>query len=118
MRIGAVFPQTETGTDLADIACRADAHRTARYQHILIYDEVLGAGTRPERVGAAIPATIPSTRCSSCSDLSPLSRPSLNWSRVCWSFRNAMLVAKQAAEVDLPSRGRPRRSRSGCLERR
>ena len=45
MRIGAVFPQTEIGTDPADVARWATQVEQLGYQHILVYDHVLGAGT-------------------------------------------------------------------------
>jgi probable F420-dependent oxidoreductase len=45
VRIGAVFPQTEIGTDPADVARWATQVEQLGYQHILVYDHVLGAGT-------------------------------------------------------------------------
>ena len=45
MRIGAVFPQTEIGSDPADVRHWATAVEDLGYDHILAYDHVLGAGT-------------------------------------------------------------------------
>jgi hypothetical protein len=49
MRIGAVFPQTEIGTDPADIRYWAQEAEALGCHHILAYDHVLGAAadTRP-----------------------------------------------------------------------
>ena len=53
MRIGAVFPQTEFGADRAAIRDFAQAAEELGYDHILIFDHVIGAGR--------IPKTTPST---------------------------------------------------------
>jgi hypothetical protein len=45
VRVGAVFPQTEIGTDPADVARCATHIEQLGYEHILAYDHVLGAGT-------------------------------------------------------------------------
>ena len=49
MRIGAVFPQTEIGTDPADVARWATQVEQLGYQHILVYDHVLGARNLDQR---------------------------------------------------------------------
>ncbi|MEJ7762832.1 MAG: LLM class F420-dependent oxidoreductase, partial [Thermomicrobiales bacterium] len=43
MRIGAIFPQLEIGTDLAEMRAYLEAVRDAGYDHLAIYDHVLGA---------------------------------------------------------------------------
>ena len=43
MRIGAIFPQLEIGTDLAEMRAYLEAVRDAGYHHLAIYDHVLGA---------------------------------------------------------------------------
>ena len=50
MRIGVVFPQTEIGDDPIAIRDYAQAAEELGYQHLLIYDHVLGASTanRPD----------------------------------------------------------------------
>ena len=45
MRIGAVFPQLEIGGDPVDIAHWATQVEQLGYEYILVYDHVLGAGT-------------------------------------------------------------------------
>ena len=47
MQIGAVFPQTEIGTTRDPGVIRAYAERVEAlgYQHVLVYDHVLGADT-------------------------------------------------------------------------
>ncbi|HEV2457712.1 MAG TPA: hypothetical protein VGS80_05050, partial [Ktedonobacterales bacterium] len=45
MRIGAVFPQTESGIDPAAIRDYAQAVEAMGFTHILAYDHVIGAGT-------------------------------------------------------------------------
>jgi len=45
MRLGVVFPQTEIGTDPAVIRDYAQAAEGHGYQHLLVYDHVLGADT-------------------------------------------------------------------------
>src|SRR5579875_262878 len=43
LRIGAVFPQTELGHDTGAIRTWAQEVERAGYQHVLVYDHVLGA---------------------------------------------------------------------------
>jgi probable F420-dependent oxidoreductase len=54
MKIGVVFPQTESGTDPGFIKEYAHAAENLGYSHILAYDHVLGASTknRPNWSGA------------------------------------------------------------------
>ena len=49
MRIGAVFPQTEIGNDPAVIRDFAQAVEEMAFEHLLVYDHVLGAD--PDRPG-------------------------------------------------------------------
>ncbi len=46
MRVGVVFPQTESGTDPGFIREYTQAAEELGYRHILAYDHVLGAGLR------------------------------------------------------------------------
>jgi probable F420-dependent oxidoreductase len=50
MRVGAVFPQTEIGSDPAVIRSWAQAVEELGYRHLVAWDHVLGAGvdTRPD----------------------------------------------------------------------
>ena len=43
MRIGAIFPQTEIGADPAGVRDFAQAAESLGYQHLLVFDHVLGA---------------------------------------------------------------------------
>ena len=43
MRLGVVFPQTEIGSDPAVIRDYAQAAEGAGYDHLLVFDHVLGA---------------------------------------------------------------------------
>lgn len=111
MRIGAVFPQTEIGNDPAAIRHYAQTVEGMGYKHILVYDHVLGAGaaTRPDWRGPYTSAT-------------PFHEPFVlfgYWAACTESVelvtgviilpqRQTALVAKQAAEVDVLSRGRLR----------
>ena len=49
MKIGAVFPQTEIGTDLIAVRDYVQAAESLGYDHLIAYDHVLGAnaGSRP-----------------------------------------------------------------------
>jgi hypothetical protein len=49
MRIGAVFPQTEIGTDVGALRAYGQRVEELGFEHILAYDHVLGAD--PDRPG-------------------------------------------------------------------
>ena len=49
MRLGAIFPQTEIGADPAAVRDFAQAAEDLGYDHILVFDHVLGAD--PDREG-------------------------------------------------------------------
>ena len=53
MRVGVVFPQTESGTDLGAIRAYLQAVEQLGYVHLVAYDHVLGAdrSTRPDWKG-------------------------------------------------------------------
>ena len=43
MRLGAIFPQTEIGADPAGVRDFAQAAEALGYEHLLVFDHVLGA---------------------------------------------------------------------------
>ena len=111
MRIGAVFPQTEIGDDPAVIRDYAQAVEGMGFAHILVYDHVLGASTA-NRLDWRGPYT---------SD-TPFHEPFVLFGYLAGLTqsvelvtgvlilpqRQTVLVAKQAAEVDVLSGGRMR----------
>ncbi len=111
VKVGAVFPQLEIGTDPADIARYARAVEDMGYDHLVIFDHVLGA--HPERPGGW---TGPYTHESLFHEPFVLygylaaitSRLELATAVIILPQRQTALVAKQAAEVDVLSRGRLR----------
>jgi probable F420-dependent oxidoreductase len=111
MRIGVVFPQTEIGSDPGAVREYAQAAEEMGYSHILAYDHVLGAST----------ATRPGWRGPYTSEsqfheplvlfgyLAGLTRQiELVTGVIILPQRQTVLVAKQAAEVDVLSGGRLR----------
>ena len=45
MKVGVVFPQTEIGSDPGAVREYAQAAESLGYNHLLVYDHVLGADT-------------------------------------------------------------------------
>jgi probable F420-dependent oxidoreductase len=111
MQVGVVFPQLEIGTDPVKIRDWAQAVEGLGYAHVVPYDHVLGAdtSTRPDWRG-------PYTSTSLFHEVLVLlgylaactSRLGLGVAVVILPQRQTVLVAKQAAEVDVLSRGRMR----------
>jgi probable F420-dependent oxidoreductase len=109
MRIGAVFPQTEIGTSAPAIRDYAQAVEAMGYTHILAYDHVVGASTatRPNWTG-------PYTSESLFHEVFVLfgylaaatSAVELVTGVLILPQRQTVLVAKQAAAVDVLSGGR------------
>src|SRR5262249_23765206 len=113
MRIGVVFPQTEIGSDPAVIRDYTQAAEAAGYDHLLVFDHVLGATLeRLDRLGRRPPYTDQSSfhepfvlfgYLRACTQ-----RPELVTGIVILPQRQTALVAKQAAAVDVLTRGRLR----------
>jgi len=111
MQIGVVFPQTEIGSDPGVIREYVQAVEHFGYQHLVVYDHVLGADTteRPDWRG-------PYNRETSFHEpfvlfgyLAGLTRRlELVTGVIILPQRQTALVAKQAAEVDVLSGGRMR----------
>jgi probable F420-dependent oxidoreductase len=111
MKLGAVFPQLEIGTDPETIARYARELERMGYDHLVVYDHVLGAD--PERPGGW---TGPYTFRSQFHEpfvlfgyLAAITTTlELATAVIILPQRQTALVAKQAAEVDVLTGGRLR----------
>src|SRR5712691_11843574 len=113
MKLGVVFPQTEIGSDPVVIRDYAQAAEGAGYDHLLVFDHVLGAKVeRFDKLGRRPPYTDQSPfhevfvlfgYLAACTE-----RLELVTGILILPQRQTALVAKQAAEVDVLTRGRLR----------
>ena len=111
MRIGAIFPQTEIGSDPSAVRDWAQAVEGMGYTHILAYDHVLGAGVahRPSWDGPYTSESLFHEPFVLYGYLAGLTtRVELVTGVIILPQRQTALVAKQAAEVDVLSSGRLR----------
>lgn len=111
MRIGVVFPQTEIGSDPGAVREYAQAAEEMGYSHILAYDHVLGANvaTRPGWRGPYTSETLFHEPFVLFGYLAGLTqRIELVTGVIILPQRQTVLVAKQAAEIDVLSGGRLR----------
>jgi probable F420-dependent oxidoreductase len=109
LRIGAVFPQTEIGADPANIRQYAQAVEEMGFDHILAYDHVLGAdvASRPGWSGPYTSETMFHEVLTLFAYLAAVTeRVELVTGILILPQRQTVLVAKQAAEVDVLSGGR------------
>jgi probable F420-dependent oxidoreductase len=111
MRTGVVFPQTEIGNDPGLIREFAQTAEGLGYAHLLVFDHVLGAGraTRPRweaPYDADDPFHEPFVLFGYLAGLTE--RIELVTGVLVLPQRQTVLVAKQAAEVDVLSGGRMR----------
>ena len=107
MQIGVVFPQTEIGADVAALRAYGQAVEELGFGHILAYDHVLGADPAVHE-GWAGSYDIHSTFHEPLvlfGYLAAITSLELVTGIVIAPQRQTVLVAKQAAEVDLLSRG-------------
>jgi probable F420-dependent oxidoreductase len=108
MRIGVVFPQTEIGADAGAVRAYAQRVEELGFRHVLAYDHVLGADP------AAHPGWQGPYNLSSefhepmvlYGYLAGITTLELVTGIIILPQRQTVLVAKQAAEVDLLSGGR------------
>jgi probable F420-dependent oxidoreductase len=110
MRVGVVFPQTEIGADPGAIRAYVGAVAEAGYDHLLAYDHVVGADPAIHE-GWRGPYDIASTFHEPFvlfGYLAAISTLELVTGIIILPQRQTVLVAKQAAEVDLLSSGRLR----------
>jgi probable F420-dependent oxidoreductase len=108
MRIGVVFPQTEIGADVGAVRAYAQRVEELGFRHVLAYDHVLGAdpAVHPGWQG---PYSLESTFHEPLvlfGFLAGITSLEMVTGIVILPQRQAVLVAKQAAEVDLLTRGR------------
>ena len=109
MKLGVVFPQTEIGSDPADVRRYATEVDAAGFDYLATYDHVLGARARQGLSG-------PYTSAQQFHEVMVMfgymaaitSRIELATEILVLPQRQAALAAKQAAEVDLLSGGRLR----------
>jgi len=111
MKYGAVFPQTEIGEDQGAVREYAQAVEAMGYEYILVYDHVLGADTasRPNWTGPYTSETLFHEPFVLFGYLAGITKTiELVTGIIILPQRQTVLVAKQAAEVDVLSQGRLR----------
>ena len=111
-RLGAVFPQTEIGADVDAIRAYAEGIQSFGFDHVLAYDHVVGADPAVH-AGWDGPYDVHDDASTSrwCCSAIPRGRSprcELVAGVIILPQRQTVLVAKQAAQVDLLSRGRLR----------
>lgn len=109
MRIGVVFPQTEITADAGAVRAYAEAAEALGYAHLLAYDHVVGADRthRPDFRGPYDLHTMFHEPLVLFGFLAGLTqRLEFVTGIVILPQRQTVLVAKQAAEVDVLSQGR------------
>jgi probable F420-dependent oxidoreductase len=108
MRVGVVFPQTEIGADFGVIRDFAMTVQELGFSHILVYDHIVGGD--PDVYGGDMPYDIDSTFHEPFVLLGYLAaivpRLELVTGVVVLPQRQTVLVAKQAAQIDLMTGGR------------
>ena len=110
MRIGVVFPQTEIGGDVGAVRAYATRVEELGFTHLLAYDHVVGADPAVHE-GWAGPYDVRSTFHEPLvlfGFLAAIGSLELVTGILILPQRQTVLVAKQAAEVDLLSGGRLR----------
>jgi probable F420-dependent oxidoreductase len=108
MRIGVVFPQTEIGPDAGAVRAYALRAEELGFRHVLAYDHVVGADPAVHR-GWQGPYDVATTFHEPLvlfGYLAGITSLELVTGIIILPQRQTVLVAKQAAEVDLLSGGR------------
>lgn len=107
MRIGAVFPQLESGTDIGAIREYLQAVEQLGYVHLAAYDHVVGADTRarPDWKGPYDARSTFHEPFVLFGFAAAVTRLELAPSVIILPQRQTVLVAKQAAEVDILTGG-------------
>jgi len=108
MRVGVVFPQTELGGDVGAVRAYGEAVGPLGYRHVLAYDHVVGADPAVH-TGWRGPYDIATTFHEPFvmfGYLAAVTDVELVTGIIILPQRQTVLVAKQAAEVDLLTGGR------------
>jgi probable F420-dependent oxidoreductase len=108
MHIGVVFPQTEIGADVGAVRAYALRVEELGYQHVLAYDHVLGADPAVH-AGWQGPYDVTTTFHEPFvlfGYMAAITELEMVTGIIILPQRQTALVAKQAAEVDLLTRGR------------
>jgi probable F420-dependent oxidoreductase len=111
MKVGVVFPQTEIGSDPIAVRDYAQAAEALNYSHILAFDHVIGANraSRPDFKGPYDIDSLFHEPFVLYGYLAGLTEKiGLTTGIIIVSQRQTVLVAKQAAAVDVLSGGRLR----------
>ena len=108
MKLGVIFPQTELGGDVGAVRAYAEAADGLHFDHLLAYDHVVGADPAVHR-GWAGPYDVTTTFHEPFvlfGFLAAITSLELVTGIIILPQRQTVLVAKQAAEVDLLTGGR------------
>ncbi|MHB1138522.1 MAG: LLM class F420-dependent oxidoreductase, partial [Microthrixaceae bacterium] len=103
MRIGVVFPQTDLGGDVGAVRAYGEAVGPLGFSHLLAYDHVVGADPEVHR-GWSGPYDVSTTFHEALvmfGYLAAVTDVELVTGIIILPQRQTVLVAKQAAEVDL-----------------
>ena len=119
MQIGVVFPQTELGGDVRAVRDYAQGVEQLGYAHLLAYDHVVGADPAVHQ-GWAGPYDVRTTFHEPFvlfGYIAAVTSLELVTGIIILPQRQTVLVAKQAAEVDLLTQGKFQIGRASCRER-
>ena len=108
MKVGVIFPQTELGGDVGAVRTYAEAADGLHFDHLLAYDHVVGADPAIHQ-GWAGPYDVTTTFHEPFvlfGFLAAITSLELVTGIIILPQRQTVLVAKQAAEVDLLTGGR------------
>jgi probable F420-dependent oxidoreductase len=112
VQAGAIFPQTECGTDVAAIAAFVQAVEAMGYDHLFVADHVLGADPRhhahPSLATYSHEAVVHEALTLLAYLAAITRRLTLATGILILPQRQTALVAKQAAQIDVLSGGRLR----------
>src|SRR5213593_1990519 len=112
MKIGVIFPQTECGTDVGAIAEFVRAVEAMGFDHLFVADHVLGADPRfhshPSLVNYSHESVVHESLTLMAYFAAITRRITLATGILILPQRQTVLVAKQAAEIDVLTGGRLR----------